>query len=64
MNKPNKPATTKEEVDIQALANDIVDAWDMDTLIEFAIGRLAQEYESMNSEDLISEHNEFYFPSC
>jgi hypothetical protein len=53
-------ATTAQDIDLEKFVTDVVDSWDMDTLKEFAIEQMLQNYEATPQDQLIEEYNNFY----
>jgi hypothetical protein len=47
---------------MEKLANDIVEGWDMDCLIGFAVDTLVDDFKTQPEEEFEEEWNNFYNP--
>jgi hypothetical protein len=48
------------KIDPENLANQIVDGWDMDSLIGFAVETLTEEFKKMSAERLYEEYVNYH----
>lgn len=55
-----KKVTSASEIDIDTFARDIVDSWDVRTLIQFAVETIAENMSVTPQQQLVEEYNEFY----
>jgi hypothetical protein len=55
-----KPEFTTENC--EKLATDIVDVWDMDDLIGFAVDTLVDQFKNCGLNNFLNEWNAFYVP--
>lgn len=44
------------------LSRDMVDAWDMDTLVEYAVGAIEENLANCDDEEFDGEWIQFYVP--
>ena len=49
-----------EEIDIEKYAKDILDSWDMETLMSFAYETLVEVINTTPQEQLLEEYNDFH----
>jgi hypothetical protein len=57
---PRKPAENVDDIDLPAWVEDIVDAWDADTLRSYAIDTMLENLEHTPQEQVVEEYNDFY----
>ena len=51
-----------QEIDIEKYAQDILDSWDMETLMSFAYETLVEILDTTPQDQLVEEYNRFYDP--
>lgn len=56
----SKKVSSASEIDVDKFAQDLVDSWDMDTLIGFAVDKQAEFYRACPPDQLVEEYNEFH----
>ena len=52
------------KIRLERLAKDIVDDWDMDTLIEYARDRMLEHFSSLNKKQFDKEWKDYYGDNC
>lgn len=57
---PRKPAEKVDDIDLPAWVEDIVDAWDADTLRSYAIDSMLNNLEHTPQDQIVEEYNDFY----
>ena len=48
------------KIRLERLAKDTVDAWDLDTLIEYAIAKMTKSLSTLNTKDFKKEWDDYY----
>lgn len=48
------------KIRLERLAKDIVDNWDMDTLVEYAIDKMINSLSSLNKKEFDEEWEDYY----
>lgn len=48
------------EINLEEYAKDIVDSWDMDNLVAFAIDTIIESFKTTPEDQLVEEYNEFH----
>lgn len=56
----SKIVKSAEEIDVEKYAQDIIDSWDMDTLISFAYETMVEILNTTPQDQLVEEYNIFH----